>query len=232
MGADEMTIPDMVWLASYPRSGNTLLRTILWQCFGLRSASVYQNDLGGNRALEDCVGHIEHDPGGKIVFPANTLPLIKTHRHPCDRKRAIYVIRDGRAAVTSLWDFYNGAFSLQDIIEGKTMFGTWSAHVRAWDPLHRPDTLLLRYEDMSTDLSRVLVRIREFLGCAILNTRIPDRSAIAGYEGRWVRSRGGRTSELPHAELERFMEINGETMIACGYAKAASEQSCRYRGKP
>ena len=48
-----------IWLASYPRSGNTFLRTILWHCFGLRSASVYPQDLGGNRALEGYVGHIE-----------------------------------------------------------------------------------------------------------------------------------------------------------------------------
>jgi len=33
-----------VWLASYPRSGNTYLRAILWTCFGLRSASVYADD--------------------------------------------------------------------------------------------------------------------------------------------------------------------------------------------
>jgi len=33
----------MIWLASYPRSGNTLLRVILKHCFGLSSQSVYHD---------------------------------------------------------------------------------------------------------------------------------------------------------------------------------------------
>ena len=51
----------IVWVASYPRSGNTMLRTVLWHCLGLRTASVYPNDLGGNKDLEDYVGHIERN---------------------------------------------------------------------------------------------------------------------------------------------------------------------------
>ena len=36
-------------LSSYPRSGNTLLRTVLYQCFNLKSRSVYGNDLVGKK---------------------------------------------------------------------------------------------------------------------------------------------------------------------------------------
>ena len=32
-----------IWLASYPRSGNTFLRIVLAQVFGLKTASVYEN---------------------------------------------------------------------------------------------------------------------------------------------------------------------------------------------
>ena len=38
-----------LFLSSYPRSGNTLLRTVLYQCFNLKSRSVYGNDLGGKK---------------------------------------------------------------------------------------------------------------------------------------------------------------------------------------
>ena len=34
----------VVYLASWPRSGNTLLRAILWQCFGLESCSMNKED--------------------------------------------------------------------------------------------------------------------------------------------------------------------------------------------
>src|SRR5258708_3341660 len=33
----------VTWLASYPRSGNTLLRIILKRCFGLTSQSLYDD---------------------------------------------------------------------------------------------------------------------------------------------------------------------------------------------
>ena len=46
-----------VWLASYPRSGNTLLRCVLNHCFGLPSTSLYPNDLGRNRTLQRHAGH-------------------------------------------------------------------------------------------------------------------------------------------------------------------------------
>ena len=211
-----MPTSNLLWLASYPRSGNTLLRTILWQCFDC-VASAYPDDLGGNKALEDYVGHIEHDSSGRIFFPKNAPHPVTTHQYPGGRERAIYVIRDGRAVVISLWNFYHRVCSLDDIIEGRIGFGTWSAHMRAWDPLRRPGTLLLRYEDMLEDLPRVLICIHEFLRRPILSTRIPDRSLIAGSDGRWVRPEDSLREGLSPAQLERFMEINGETMAAYGY---------------
>ena len=58
----------MIWLASWPRSGNTFLRTILWNCFAMKSGSVYPNDLGGDRNLTRVIGHVEHDEIGKGAF--------------------------------------------------------------------------------------------------------------------------------------------------------------------
>lgn len=214
-----MSTHDLVWLASYPRSGNTFLRTILWQCFGLRSGSIYPNDLGGNKVLEGYVGHIEQGPGKEIRFPADAIPLIKTHEHPRDARRAIYVIRDGRAATASLCHFYQKTIPLEAIIEGRTPFGTWSAHVGAWNPLDRPDTLLLRYEDMKADLPLVLNRISGFIQRDIVSTRIPDRNAIAGQDGQYVRRESDWRTELSGANLERFMQINGETLARFGYAE-------------
>jgi len=72
---------DIIWLVSYPRSGNTLLRTILWQCFGLRSASFYPKDLEGNKTLEEYVGHIKRAPDNSVHFPDISIPLVKTHEY-------------------------------------------------------------------------------------------------------------------------------------------------------
>ena len=83
-----------VLIASYPRSGNTLVRTVLFHCFGRKSGSVYSNDFHGNKKLERYVGHIER----RSDFGA--IPLIKTHNlpDPADQSPVIYVVKDGSAA--------------------------------------------------------------------------------------------------------------------------------------
>jgi len=208
---------NLVWLASYPRSGNTLLRTILWQCFGLRSASIYPNDLGGNKKLEEYVGHIEHDPNNQLRFPRNSIPLVKTHEHARDNNPAIYVIRDGMAACVSLWKFYNKSLPLEAVIEGQHRFGTWANNVRSWHPLDRPNTLLLKYEDMESNLPAVLNHISIFLKHEIISESIPDRDSIAGAGGRWVKTKSNWKSELSDDLLRRFEQINEDTLKKFGY---------------
>lgn len=207
-----------IWLASYPRSGNTYLRTILWHCFGLHSASVYPDDLGGHKRLEEYVGHIEHGPDGKVRFPDAGLRLMKTHEYPPNNNPAIYVVRDGRAACISLWKFYHCELPLDVFVEGRHRFGIWSDHVRAWAPFERPHTLLLKYEDMVSDLRGTLDRISRYLNMAILRNRVPGRETIAGIDGRWVKTGSDWRSEIPEEYLERFTELNGDMLERLGYA--------------
>lgn len=207
----------IIWLASYPRSGNTLLRTVLWHCFGLRSASIHPNDLYGNKVIENYVGHIEHDPDGKIRFPPNTLPLVKTHEPPPDMNPAIYVVRDGRAASVSLWRFYGEQYPLEAIIEGQHHFGTWSGHVASWKPWERPNTLLIRYEEMTGNLPHVIEQISTFLGSAIVMDRIPDRETLADIGGQWIKKPSDWRSVFSASLLKRFLEINGEMLRRMNY---------------
>ncbi len=179
---------DFVWLASYPRSGNTFLRTILWNCFGLKSGSVYPNDLGGNRALECTTGHIEH-AGNTVSFPtAQKVRLLKTHERASDSRPAIYVIRDGQAATLSLWEFYDRKVPLDVLIRGNHQFGTWSDNLLSWQYPTRPNTLFLRYEDLVSRTEQSLGDISVFLHSEIIQKEVPPRAAIAKTDGRWVRN--------------------------------------------
>jgi hypothetical protein len=207
----------LVWLASYPRSGNTFLRTILWHCFGLRSASVYPQDLGGNRALEEYVGHIEHGPQMYDRLQESGVSLVKTHEYPRDANPAIYVIRDGHAACVSLWRFYQGSIPLGAVIEGRHRFGTWADHVKAWSPRVRPNTMLLIYEELRHDLPGCLEKISRFLGSPVTGDRLPDRDTIAASDGRWVRQQSRWQTELEGGNLARFNEINADVLEAYGY---------------
>ena len=207
-----------VWLASYPRSGNTLLRCVLFRCFGLPSTSVYEQDLG-NRALERAVGHFEPS----ILPPTladDTPLLVKTHGPPVDDGPAIYVVRDGRPATVSLWKFY-GAHrrsprSLRDVVAGDCTHGGWSAHLEAWRPWERPDTLLLRYEELTCDLPAVLAKLVGFLERPALGRRVPSRLLMAVMGGRRVHLRSRWRHEFaPHEAL--FRARHGAMMRRMGY---------------
>ncbi|MFC1772584.1 sulfotransferase domain-containing protein [Pseudomonadota bacterium] len=207
----------LVWLASYPRSGNTLLRTILWQCFSLRSTSIYSNDLGGNRRLEEYVGHIEKGADRQFQFTENELLLVKTHEHAKDNNPAIYIIRDGRAACVSLWEFHNKSHPLEVVIDGRHMYGTWANHVKSWNPWERPNTLLLEYEDLLNNLPETLDRISKFLKRSIISGSVPDRNTIASIDGQWVRTKNNWRSELSGDLLKRFNQINKDILEKAGY---------------
>lgn len=206
---------EIIWLASWPRSGNTLLRTILWQCFGLRSTSFYRNDIGRNKKLEEYVGHIEKSNEARILL--GDFPLMKTHELQPNDNPAIYIVRNGKTATLSLFQFYKEAVPLESIIEGHHGFGTWADHLKSWRPWERRDTLLLKYEDILSDLPDTLDKISTFLGVKILNDTIPPRDTIAGTDGRWVKSASHSKPDFSEALSNRFIEINGEMLKRLGY---------------
>jgi Sulfotransferase domain len=162
----------VTWLASYPRSGNTLLRLILKHCYGLASQSLYQDQDFADPHLRDAVGH--EDVGGNArqfvarARRAGRSLFVKTHEPPPpDQHPAIYVVRDGRSAVVShthyLRDVLHREVSLADVIEGKTGV-SWSQHVRSWTLPLRMNTLVLRYEDLATAKRDTLDAISAFIG--------------------------------------------------------------------
>ena len=202
-------------LSSYPRSGNTFLRTVLYQCFNLKSGSVYGNEFYGNKKLENYIGHIEHNEDSSITFPEGQLAIIKTHEENIPNCPAIYIVRDGRAATVSLWEFYGRETSISDIIEGNYRFGKWSDHINSWDPISRPNTLLLKYEDILTNLDSVLLKLSVFLNQDVLNHKLPPRETIA--DGRWVRKKTNWESELYGENLDRFNELNKTLLKQFGY---------------
>jgi len=50
-----------------------------------------------------------------------------------------------------------------------------------------------------------------------VKTGIPDRSDLAGHDGTYVRRESNWRSELSGECLDRFMQINGETLARFGY---------------
>ncbi len=232
----------IVWLASYPRSGNTLLRVILNHVFGLKTWSLYNDtlDLGADQATADIVGHQFLDPNFSIAAAAvdDGCWLIKTHDYPEDNRKSIYIVRDGRETLTSYLFYYKNILkqdmSLSDLISGLTPFGSWSNHLAAWNPLSREETLLLRFEDIVDDSNGCITDIATFLNIEPISKHMPTFDELQLVNSKFFRSGKNDTwkTVFNSADHERFWELHGSTMVEYGYTVSAADWQAVRKTRP
>jgi hypothetical protein len=166
----------IVWLASYPRSGNTMLRAMLRQAFGADSYSMYDDptDIGMVADVGREVGHKALGTSFREFYfreLGSPKPVfVKTHNEPGDTSLAIYIVRDGRSATVSWYNMLIRAkgrtdITLSDVILGRNVaFLDWSSHLRAWNPKHNPRVLLLYYRDLVSQPEAALSKVAAFAG--------------------------------------------------------------------
>ena len=188
----------ILWLASYPRSGNTLLRIFLKEFFNLPTYSQYNDelDIGASEEFANLVGHKAFDHNWSDFYEQATstseLVPIKTHEHPMDAQKAIYVVRHPKSVAVSLFhylrDYGRFNFSMEDIVSGATAFGTWDDHYRAWNPQCRADTLFLKFEEMVERPQEALRNISEFLNVEPSTAALPSFEDLHALHPRFFRS--------------------------------------------
>ena len=230
-----------LYVASYPRSGNTLVRSILWNCFGLRSVSRYEepDTLLSSREIANMVG--AHPPldgraGFRAMVDQQGIVPHKVHdiSAATDDMAAIYVIRDGREVMCSYLDYEqrrvkDGIVTMEEVIRGQVAFGGWSDHIRVWNPFDRPKTLFLRYEELISDGRHGLLpthfetcvkRIGAFIGIKPLKKSIPPFEAYKSALPGFFRSGTNTTWRelLTGRMLNLFYELHGDMMAALGYS--------------
>lgn len=202
-----------LWLSSFPRSGNTLLRQVLHAGWGMATGSVFGEDLGDNLALIRACGHVElrtvECDGGRLLVNPHDLP-VKTHLLPwSDGERAVYILRDGRAACVSLWQFWKGQVPLEDIVCGRFQFGSWSDHVLGWTEGARIEALL-RYEELVGDPGPSIRELTRVFGEPVADPATPlrERALLAARDGTWVRPETDWREHWSPALEELFMRHN------------------------
>lgn len=200
----------LVWLASYPRSGNSYVRMFLKDVFGLGSWSIY--DEGGERAFDQL----------NKARRSDDLYIVKTHERPLTDDPAIYVVRDGRASIISYFHYLNEVenqpIPLEQVIDGNVWPGSWSEHFLTWDPEYRRNTLLLRYEIISKDTSLLANVLGPFLGLTPLGTSTLSFDELHAASPNFFRT-GNDASNIKEMEpfMTRFNKLHKPLMRRLGY---------------
>lgn len=217
----------MVWLVSYPRSGNTYVRNILYHVFG-KESSVYHK-LPDRKVPEDFADY----------------PFVKTHLLPNDlpdnyRDRpVVYILRDGRDAIVSeAWhrkDFHAPRSKVRynmleaTLAAGGSHFGGWSHHVRTWLP---QADVIIRFHDLLIDPLSEVEKIRAIADLPRAETdQLPTflsqkmgtpkygRVSREGRNRKFFRKgkAGSWKEEMPRWMQDIFWRYHGDVMEVVGF---------------
>lgn len=222
----------IIWLASYPRSGNTLLRTILWQTMGLKSYSDENGEIPRKILTEKSLkvtGKIilDHDWNDfyQNASDSNDLYLVKTHQPPRDNQPAIYIVRDGRKSYSSYCQFHKITtqppyLSLLELILGLDFYGGWSEHYLAWQ--ERKNTLLVRYEDLVCASDSLLITLAKHINYSgQINPWQNPFDQLHQENPEFFREGEAKWQETPDWTpwiKAIFFQLHGSLMIKLGYA--------------
>ncbi len=225
----------MIWLASFPRSGNTFLRIVLYEVYGIESSTFH------------------HETNYPVDANYAEFPIVKTHLLPDELTPAdpsipaIYLVRDGRDCVVSLAHYRQQLIAEDSDLETDLLeaidaasgchFGGWSEHVRRWLPRA---SLVLRFEDLIADPIACTEQLRPWLDLPEPRTdRLPSFSELRsrdfrygsgvahGFDddhrrrwrtGKFRRGRiGAWMDEMPERLHLRFLRQHGPQLAALNY---------------
>lgn len=144
-----------IYLSSWPRSGNTFVRLLLWHQYGIETSSQYPHE---NTLLGDAEAIIGHSRTPRLFQKTHLSPA-----HLDSHAKIIYIYRDGLEACQSCADYMGAPW--HTLVTGNTFFGRWSDHVReaVTDPRYgTTDMLVLKFDkDHPTKLTAAL---KQWLG--------------------------------------------------------------------
>lgn len=209
----------IVWLAGYPHCGSTYTRMVLKDVFGINSNSLYEEkefqflfgEQAGTFAKEwDSEKYNE-------LNESDELHVIKTHDMPIDCNPTIFVVRHGLESCTALSHFWK--VPVKQIIAGHGRFGSWSGFYYTWEPIVRPYTLIVKYEELEADANAVAIRLGEFLA------RKPQKL----FENKFEKAKeqfpklfndreGCSAGKITADENRLFWRCHGQAMRELGYA--------------
>lgn len=232
----------LIWLASYPRSGNTFLRILLNRLYGVTTTTGYDdNDPVAQMVGPAFVGYRPRKHSLPEVVEQPEPTFVKTHRQPhrveCGDQPAIYIVRDGRDAIVSfarqradgLEQQGQGADVhqlMRDLVTEETLgTGNWGLNVLGW--LRRsPPPAVIRFERLIQEPETEVERALAELGVrpqARVNGEAPGFSDLHSVHGAFFRRgvAGSYRDEMPRDVQELFwaQPHHAEAMALLDYGR-------------
>ncbi len=185
-----------IWIASYPKSGNTWVRFMLYSMlFGppKRSADVAAKIPDIHRPMP-----LDLPESGPIYVKTH-FELTKKHPQLANTTKAIHIIRNPRDVLLSALNYRAltnesaKPFSKDQFVKSflkyggdrhwkKIGFGTWASHARSWRQTDLFPVLNLRYEDLKSDPKTQLIRMAEFLGIEYDEDQLKQAVAASSFD--------------------------------------------------
>ena len=231
----------LVWLASYPKSGNTWLRFMLYAyMFSPPTESI---------EVAQRIPDIHRQVPGQL--PPGELEIMKTHfklsdQHPrlSETTGAIHIVRNPRDVVLSALNyrkltgegaraFTEGGYIRSFIRAGgdadwlRLGFGSWIEHARSWRSTDRFPVLALKYEDLKADPATGLRAMVEFLKLDLDEERLQQAVKASSFDA--MRAMEIREKQQPVKDAHNKRLFVGDTKAARKGVyfvnKGASDQS-------
>ena len=165
-------------LASYPRSGNTLVRTLLEKVTGCVTGSDTRPNRNLSRELAE-----RHNLIGEGVVDGNSTPFVKTHWPertgcvPFVAKRVILVVRNPYDAIDSYWNMNATCSHTQTVTDevyeqfadfyndlARNEIGVWIKFHHYWlqEAAKKIPILVIRFEDLIRDPAEQVRQMLQF----------------------------------------------------------------------
>jgi hypothetical protein len=230
--------PDDVFVAGYPKSGNTWMQYLLAGVIFGSDARLVPDSL-----IQDLVPDVHY----KTFYRRYITPtFFKTHELPQPRHRkVVYLVRDGRDVMVSYFHHLTVLGKSVDfsklIATGEGLFPCrWHEHIEAWaaNP-YGAEMITISYETLKSDAVTALERICEFAGVerertylelAVRNSsfeilRAKEKKLGWREDSVWPRDKffvrrgevGSFKDEMPEGLLRAFMDQSEPALKRFGY---------------
>lgn len=232
----------IVWIASYPKSGNTWLRFLVCNLvFGPVESAAMLNEMAPDLhelpKLPELTGQLQlmkthYGYSRALPLAARTAAAVYVTRDPADVMISNFHYSQRRGASTGdsgSFDRYVSAFieARGDPRWVKLNMGSWEQNVRSWlGAKHEFPVLWLRYEDMLKDALAAAGRLRRFLG--LDRTELQLSTAVA--EASFERMRQIEQSDIRDRRVGIFYKPYLQESIAAGLRFMRSGQPGEAQG--